>query len=282
MRTRPFGATGVEVAVLGQGTWRVADTRTAPAAIEEGLRLGMSHIDTAELYEQQSGSETMLGGLLAGAGPDGRPLREQVFLASKVLPAGATRKGTKGHCKDSLVRLGTDRLDLYYLHWVGPHPIAESMAALAELADIGWIRHVGVSNFDVEELDEAKSALGRHRLAANQVLYHLEERGMEAEVLPWCRRNGVAVVGYSPFGAGRFVVDPRRKAVLEQVAREAGRTPRQVALAFLARDPAVFLIPKAERVEHVRENAGGDFDLPADAVERIDAAFRVQPQLSRF
>lgn len=277
MRSRPFGPAGVPVPVLGQGTWRWSASGTHPAALEQGIGLGMAHIDTAQLYEAQSGSETMLGNLLSRPA-EGGTLRDRVFLASKVLPREATRRGTLGACKDSLVRLQTDRLDLYYLHWRGPHPVADTMAAMGELVDRGWVRHIGVSNFDVADLEEAKAALGPRRLAANQVLYHLEERGVESDVLPWCQREGVAVVAYSPFGAGRFVSSTGRQA-LEEVARSVGRTPRQVALAFLLRDPAVFAIPKAERVEHVRENAGGDFDLPPEAVERLDHAFPLRPGL---
>ncbi|HUR61586.1 MAG TPA: aldo/keto reductase [Candidatus Thermoplasmatota archaeon] len=283
MRTRPFGPDKVPVSVIGQGTWRWSSSSTHPASLEEGIRLGMTHVDTAELYERQSGSETMLGDLLSrpaavADGATGATLRDGVFLASKVMPEGASRRETKAHCKDSLVRLQTDHLDLYYLHWRGPHPVADTMAALAELVDMGWVRHIGVSNFDVADLDEAKAALGPGVLAANQVLYHLEERGMESEVLPWCRKEGVAVVAYSPFGAGRFVPGKGRK-VLDDVAKGLGRTPRQVALAFLVRDPAVFAIPKAERVEHVRDNAGGDLDLPPEAIDRLDRAFPLVPGL---
>jgi diketogulonate reductase-like aldo/keto reductase len=278
MRTRPFGPAGEPVPVLGQGTWRWSDSSTHPAAIQEGIALGMAHIDTAHLYENQSGSETMLGELLARPARAGGTLRDHVFLASKVLPNEASRRGTVSACKDSLVRLRTDRLDLYYLHWRGPHPVADTMAAMGELVDRGWVRNIGVSNFDVADLDEAKAALGPGKLAANQVLYHLEERGMESGVLPWCRREKVAVVAYSPFGAGRFV-GGRCKAVLEEVARALGKTPRQVALAFLVREEGVFAIPKAEKVEHVRDNAGGDFMLPPEAVAAIDAAFPLKPGL---
>jgi diketogulonate reductase-like aldo/keto reductase len=272
VRTRPFGPAQVPVSVIGQGTWRWSDSGSHPAAIQEGIALGMTHVDTAELYEQQSGSEAMLGHLLSRPARAGGTLRDHVFLASKVLPSHASRRGTVSACKDSLVRLQTGHLDLYYLHWRGPHPVADTMAAMADLVDLGWVRHVGVSNFDVEDLDEAKAALGPGVLAANQVLYHLEERGAESEVLPWCRREKVALVAYSPFGAGRFV-GGKGKAVLEEVARGLGRTPRQVALAFLTREAEVFAIPKAEKVEHVRDNAGGDFDIPPEAVERLDRAF---------
>jgi diketogulonate reductase-like aldo/keto reductase len=278
MRTRPFGPTRVPVSVIGQGTWRWSDSSTHPAALQEGIALGMTHIDTAQLYERHSGSESMLGNLLARPAKAGGTLRDHVFLASKVMPDEASRKGTLSACKDSLVHLQTDHLDLYYLHWRGPHPVADTMAAMGDLVDRGWVRHIGVSNFDVEDLDEAKAALGPGKLAANQVLYHLEERGAESGVLPWCRKENVTLVAYSPFGAGRFVAG-KGKAVLEGVAKDLGKTPRQVALAFLTRDPAVVAIPKAEKVEHVRDNAGGDFDLPPAAIARLEEAFPMEPGL---
>lgn len=272
--TRPFGPTNVQVPVLGQGTWQLRDKAAALDALRVGLDLGMTHVDTAELY---TGSEEVVGRALQG-----RP-RESVFLVSKVLPRNASYKGTLERCDASLRRLGVDELDVYLQHWAdGSHPISETMRAMGELVDQGKIRFAGVSNFDVDELEEAKSALGRHRLACNQVLYHLEARGIESDVLPWCKRNGVAVVGYSPFGSTNGFPSPRSKGgrVLDEVARQLGKTPRQVALAFLARDPDVFLIPKAEKVEHVRENAGGAFELPREAVAALDAAFPMKPGLS--
>jgi len=278
MRSRPFGPSGVPVSVIGQGTWRLRDARAAEPSIGLGIELGMTHIDTAELYEQNSGSETALGELLSQPAPEGKgALRDHVFLASKVMPGNASRRGTMSACKDSLVRLQTDHLDLFYLHWPGPHPVGDTMAAMAELVDAGWVRHVGVSNFDVDGLDEVKSALGPGKLAANQVYYHLEDRGCESEVLPWCKKNKVALVAYSPFGAGHWVKDKKRLAALDAVAKQVAKTPRQVALAFLTRDSNVFAIPKAEKPEHVRDNVGGDFDLPREAIEALDGAFPVRP-----
>lgn len=273
MLTRPFGWTGVEVPVIGQGTWQLRDKRRAAEALRVGLDLGMTHVDTAELY---TGSEQVVREALAGRG------RGEVFLVSKVLPRHASHKGTLEACARSLERLGTDHLDAYLLHWnSGERPIAETMRALAELADAGKTRFVGVSNFDVDELEEAKAALGKHRLACNQVLYHLEERGIESDILPWCKRNGVAVVGYSPFGSTHGFPSPRSEGgkVLAAVAERLGKTPRQVALAFLTRDPSVFAIPKAEDPQHVRDNAGGAFELPRDAVEELDRAFPMRPGL---
>lgn len=279
MRTRPFGPRGHPVSVIGQGTWRLADARKAEASLGLGIELGMTHIDTAELYEQRSGSETAIGELLSKPAPGGGTLRNTVYLASKVLPGNASRAGTKSACKDSLVRLQTDRLDLYYLHWPGPHAVDATMAAMGDLVDAGWVHDIGVSNFDVDGLDEVKSALGKRKLAANQVYYHLDDRGCESDVLPWCRRNGVALVAYSPFGAGAWVKDRSRLAVLDKVATEVGKTPRQVGLAFLTRHDNVFAIPKAEKAEHVHENAGGDFVLPKDAIATLDEAFAVEPGL---
>jgi diketogulonate reductase-like aldo/keto reductase len=263
---RPFGPAEVPVARIGQGTWRLSRPQEAEAALREGIRLGMTHIDTAELYEANSQSETLLGPIV-------HEHRQHLFLASKVLPQHASLDGTKSACKDSLVRLQTDALDLYYLHWPGNVPIAETMQAMLDLRDAGWIRHIGVSNFGVEELDEAKAALGPRVLAANQVLYHLEDRSMEVEVLPWCRANGVALVGYSPFGQSAWIRSRSGMQALEKVAATVGRTPRQVALSFLTRDSDLFAIPKAESLEHVRENAGADFDLPTEALSALEDAF---------
>lgn len=279
MRKRPFGPTGIDVAVIGQGTWRVADSRKAAPAIQEGIALGLTHIDTAQLYERQSGSETMLGDLLTQPARAGGTLRDHVFLASKVMPPNDSAKGVRAACKDSLVLLQTDHIDLYYHHWRGAVPMSETLTALSELVDMGWVCSVGVSNYDVADLEEAKSVLGAGVLAANQVLYHLDERGAESEVVPWCKDNNVAVVAYSPFGAGNFLQDRRGKAVVESMTKQLGKSTRQVALAFLTREPHVFAIPKAEKVEHVKDNAGGDFDLPADALAEIDAAFEISDGL---
>jgi diketogulonate reductase-like aldo/keto reductase len=275
VETRTFGGTGAPVPVIGQGTWRIRDARGAEEALKAGIALGLTHIDTAELYQNQSRSEDIVGRAIQGT-------RDRIFLASKVLPQNASYRGTREACENTLARLGTDRLDLYYLHWWSDdHPLEDTMRAMAELVDAKKVRFVGVSNFDVQELEAAKLALGRHRLAANQVLYHLGERGIESEVLPWCKKNGVAVVGYSPFGSGDFPgpKTPQGK-VLAEVAAKVQRTPRQVALAFLSRDPSVFLIPKAEKADHVRDNAGGAFPLPKDAVAAIDQAFPMKPGLS--
>jgi diketogulonate reductase-like aldo/keto reductase len=202
-----------------------------------------------------------------------------VFLVSKVVPEHASYEGTLRACEKSLRRLGTDRLDCYLLHWPGRHPLKETIRAFEELERQGKIRSWGVSNFDVGDLDEALSIAGGSgtacRIACNQVLYHLGERGVEAGVLPWCARHSVALVAYSPFGAGRFPspASPGGR-VLAEVGRPRGATPHQVALAFLARDRNVVTIPKAARVAHVEDVAGaGDLVLTAADIQRIDAAF---------
>lgn len=269
---RPFGHTGAQVPVLGQGTWQLRDRRAAADALRVGVDLGMTHVDTAELY---TGSEQVIREALADR-------RDDLFLVSKVLPRHASYKGTIEACEKSLQRLGTDHLDCYLLHWNdGSFPVSETMRAMGELVDAGKTRSVGVSNFDVEELEEAKSALGKHRLACDQVLYHLEERGIESDILPWCKRNGLALVGYSPFGSTNGFPPPRSPGgkALDDIAKQLGKTPRQVALAFLSRDPSVFLIPKAERAEHARDNAGGAFELPKDALAALDEAFPMRPGL---
>lgn len=272
MMRRTFGSTGVEVPVIGQGTWQLRDKRAAADALRAGIAEGLTHIDTAELY---TGSEEVVGEVIEGR-------RDDIFLVSKVLPRHASHKGTLKACDASLAKLKTDHLDVYLLHWwTGEHPIDETMRAMGELVDSGKTRFVGVSNFDIEELDAAKSALGKHRLVCNQVLYHLNARGVESDILPWCKRNGLALVGYSPFGSGDF---PSKSSaggkVLHEVAERVGKTPRQVALAFLTREPEMFAIPKAEKVEHVKDNAGGAFDLPREEIERLDAAFPMKPGIS--
>ena len=270
---RPFGNARVPVPIIGQGTWQMKDKAAAADALRVGLDLGMTHVDTAELY---TGSEDAIRPVIAGR-------RDEVFLVSKVLPRNASYEGTLKACQKSLDRLGTDHLDCYLLHWNGgEHPVSETMRALGELVDQGKTRSVGVSNFDVEELEDAKSALGRHKIACNQVLYHLQARGIESEILPWCKKNGVAVVGYSPFDSTNGFVNARSKGgeLLAEIGKKHGKTPRQVALSFLTRDPSLFAIPKAEKAEHVRDNAGGAFTLAVEDVDAIDHAFPMKPGIS--
>jgi diketogulonate reductase-like aldo/keto reductase len=268
MRTEPFGPSRARVPVIGQGTWNLErDRRRGVGALRAGLDAGMTHIDTAEMYG--SGRvEEMVGEAIAGR-------RDDVFIVSKVLPQNATPSGVVRACEGSLRRLRTDHLDAYLLHWPSRHPLAGTIDGFERLVAEGKIRAWGVSNFDVDAIERALAIVGEDRVACNQVLYHLGERAIEHALVPWCLRHGIAVVGYSPFGSGSF--PSARSAggrVLAEVAAAHHATPRQVALAFLVREPGVFTIPKAGRVEHARENAAaGDLTLSPAEMERIDGAF---------
>jgi diketogulonate reductase-like aldo/keto reductase len=272
MERRRFGSVRPPVAVIGQGTWEIdcGDRRSAIAALQEGLDLGMTHIDTAEMYGD---AEELIAEAIAGR-------RDEVFLVSKVLPENASRAGTAAACERSLARLRTDRLDCYLLHWRGEHPLEETVAAFERLELDGKILAWGVSNFDVPDLEELAKLAAPGRPACNQVLYHLRERAIEHAVLPWCEDRGVAVVGYGPFGHGRFP-GPRTAGgrVLEEIASAHGATARQVALRFLVRRPPLFAIPKASSPEHAAENAGaGRLLLRATELAQIDAAFPLGPR----
>jgi diketogulonate reductase-like aldo/keto reductase len=268
MERRPFG-TSVDVPVIGQGTWNLeqADRAAAVATLRRGLDLGMTHIDTAEMYGAGA-AEKIVGEAIAGR-------RDQVFLVSKVLPENASRQGTIDACERSLKRLRTDHLDTYLLHWRGSYPLEDTIAAFERLERDGKIRRWGVSNFDADDLEEAQAIAGEGRMACNQVLYYLQERAIEHDVLPWCERNRVALVGYSPFGHGRFPgAQTAGGRLLREIGAAHGATARQVALRFLARRPSLFTIPKASHPERAAENAGaGDLRLSDDEVARIDAAF---------
>ncbi|HEU0030888.1 MAG TPA: aldo/keto reductase [Kofleriaceae bacterium] len=269
MQTRPFGPLPIQVPVLGIGTWNMErdDRAQAIAAIRRALELGMTHVDTAEMYG--SGKvEQLVGEAIAGQ-------RDRVFLVSKVLPRNATYDGTIRACEASLRRLGTDRLDVYLLHWREDLPLEPTFRAFEALQQQGKIRAFGVSNFDDADLDEAEQLVGRGKLACNQVLYHLQERTIEHRVVPWCEQHGAAVVAYSPFGSrGGF---PKSSA-LDGVAKRLGATPRQLALAYLTRHASVFAIPKSSQPAHVDELAGADrVTLDADAIAAIEAAFPRRP-----
>jgi diketogulonate reductase-like aldo/keto reductase len=248
MRHNPFGQTKRDVSVIGQGTWYIdhSDRAAAVRALQAGLDAGMSHIDTAEMYGD---AELVIAEAIARR-------RDEVFLVSKVLPSNASRKGTIAACERSLKRLGTDRLDCYLLHWRGQVPLAETVAAFGELKAAGKIASWGVSNFDVDDLNELSKLAGKGAIACNQVLYHLQERAIEHRVIPWCESHGVAVVAYSPFGHNDFpsMRSPGGK-ILQQIADAHLATPRQVALAFLIRQPTVFAIPKASSAAHAADNA---------------------------
>ena len=272
MRLQSFGSTGRQVSVIGQGTWYIdrGDRKSAVAALRRGIDLGMTHIDTAEMYGD---AEPVVAEAIAGR-------RDEIFLVSKVLPSNASRRGTIAACERSLARLKTDRLDCYLLHWRGAYPLAETVAAFEELVSAGKIRSWGVSNFDADDLGEMLAVSGKGRIACNQVLYHLSERAIEHSVIPWCEQHGVAVVAYSPFGHNDFP-QPRSKAgrVLQAIAEAHGASVRQVALAFLTRAPSVFAIPKASTPEHAADNAAaGKLMLGKDEIAALDHAFPRGPR----
>jgi diketogulonate reductase-like aldo/keto reductase len=238
------------------------------AALRRGLDLGLTHIDSAEMYGSGAAEK------LVGRAIEAR--RDEVFLVSKVLPSNASKNGTVAACEKSLARLRTDRLDCYLLHWRGSVPLEETIGAFELLVRQGKIRSWGVSNFDAQDLAEAAAIAGPGHPACNQVLYHLKERAIEHAVLPWCREHRCALVAYTPFGQspGIFKGDSKPARVLHDIAAAHGATPRQVALSFLLRNQEVFVIPKASDLEHVAENAGASaVDLSDADIARIDAAF---------
>lgn len=272
MHSYPLGEGGPEISVIGQGTWAMEYDSDPVAALRLGIDLGMTHIDTAEMYGRGA-VEEIVGGAIAGR-------RDEVFLASKVLPENAARAETVKACERSLKRLDTEYLDLYLLHAPGVHPFAETLSAFEKLRAQGKIRLYGVSNFDAGELRAAVELAGRGRIACNQVLYHLLERQVEQDVLTECGRLGVSLVGYSPLGQGEF---PGSSSALKSVAEKHGVTPYQVALAFLIGRAGVFTIPKAARLAHVAQNASAaDIRLSEQEIDLIDRAFPAEPQSGRL
>lgn len=263
MEKRRLGSTGRQVSVIGLGTWNMdKDGHPAVEALRRGMTEGADHIDTAEMYG--SGRvEEIVGEAISG-------LRERVFLTSKVLPSNASYEGTLKACERSLTRLGTDHLDLYLLHWRGTIPLEETFSAFEKLHKDGKILAFGVSNFDVKDMEEAIRIVGPDKIACNQVLYHLKERAIESDLLPWCQKRNIPVVAYSPFGQGKFPKSP----VLEEQARTSNATPYQVALSFLIRHAGVIAIPKSSNPEHVVENVqAGSLKLTEESIRRIDEEF---------
>lgn len=255
---------GLSVPALGQGTWKMGERRNRRpqevAALRLGIELGMTLIDTAEMYAD-GGAEEVTGEAVAGR-------RDEVFLVSKVLPSNASRAATIRACEASLKRLGTDRIDLYLLHWRGGVPLAETVEAFATLKAQGKIGAWGVSNFDVDDMEEL--AAPADTCATNQVLYHLGSRGIEFDLLPWQRQRRIPLMAYCPIGEGDLAADPR----LKPVADRHGATPAQVALAWTLRDGGVIAIPKASQEKHVRDNrAAADLRLTAEDLAELDAAF---------
>lgn len=257
---------GTAVPVLGQGTWYMGedsrDRAREAAALRLGLDLGMTLIDTAEMYAD-GGAEEVVGEAIAGR-------RDEVFLVSKVLPMNASRRGTVAACERSLKRLRTDRIDLYLLHWRGSHDFTETIAAFESLMRDGKIGRWGVSNLDLQDMEELTGTPGGEGVQTNQLLYNLTRRGIEHDLQPWCRARGIPVMAYSPIEQGRMLRHPE----LRRIAERHGATPAQVALAWLLRQEGVIAIPKASDPAHVRDNrAAADLRLDGQDLADLDRAF---------
>jgi diketogulonate reductase-like aldo/keto reductase len=257
---------GQSVPAFGLGTWRMAESRSRRtdeiAALRQGFELGLTLIDTAEMYAS-GGAEELVAEALGDH-------RKDLFLVSKVLPENASRKGTQAACERSLKRLKTDHLDLYLLHWRGSHPLSETVAGMRALVDAGKIRHWGVSNFDLDDMQELMAIDGGQGCATNQVLYNLSRRGIEHDLTPWQRQRKIPLMAYSPIEQGRIV----RHAALKTITARHGATPAQVALAWLLRQDGVITIPKAGTPEHARENyAALNLRLTAQDLADLDRSF---------
>src|SRR5213595_1458110 len=254
------------VPAFGQGTWHMGEDRPGAAeetaALKLGIELGMTLIDTAEMYGSGAAEEVVAE---AAQGQ-----RDRLFIVSKVLPYNASQKGVIEACERSLKRLKTDRIDLYLLHWRGSVPLAETLAGFARLQQDGKIRHHGVSNFNAADMKEWVALTGGESVAANQILYNLSRRGPEWELIPWCRERHIAIMAYTPLGQGSMLQDKG----LAEIAARHGATPAQVALAWLLRQDGMMVIPKATRQEHVRDNRGAlDLQLTPDDIAALDRAF---------
>src|SRR6266850_3346087 len=257
---------GEAVPVLGQGTWGMGEDRRRRAdeidALRLGVDIGMTLIDTAEMYGG-GGAEQVVGEAIAGR-------RNDVFLVSKVLPNHATRRGTIEACEASLRRLRTDRLDLYLLHWRESTPLDETLEGFESLVRNGKIRHWGVSNFDVDDMNELVGLPAGRAVATDQVLYNLTRRGIELQLLPWCRERKIPLMAYSPIEQGRLL----KRRELGRIASRLDATPAQVALAWVLRHPDIIAIPKASDLDHVRENRGAlEIQLTAADLAELDRAF---------
>jgi len=258
--------TGEEIPVLGQGTWFMGEdrrhTQREADALRFGMDLGMTLIDTAEMYGS-GGAEEVVGNAIAGR-------RDEVFLVSKVLPSNASRKGTRAACERSLKRLKCDTIDLYLLHWRGGYALEETVAAFEELIDAGKIRHWGVSNFDTDDMEELLDLPGGGAVSANQVLYNLTRRGIEFDLLPFCQERSLSVMAYSPIEQGRMLDHP----ALIRIAREYGVMPAAVALAFVIGQEGVIAIPKSSSPQHIRDNRRAlDLELAPEHLMTLEKAF---------
>jgi diketogulonate reductase-like aldo/keto reductase len=258
---------GERVPALGQGTWSMGETKRAHsdevAALRLGIDLGMTLIDTAEMYGEGGAEEVVADAI------DGQ--RDRVFVVTKVYPHNASRTKLPKACERSLKRLRIDAIDLYLLHWRGSVPLAETVEAFEKLRVAGKIRHWGVSNFDVEDMKELLAIENGSVCAANQVLYHVGERAIESDLLPWSQKNKMPIMAYSPVGHGRGLVE---NPTLKKIARRHDATPAQIALAWVLREPDVIAIPKASSEKHVRDNARSiDIELTKVDLADLDRAF---------
>jgi diketogulonate reductase-like aldo/keto reductase len=257
---------GIDIPALGLGTWQMGEVKARANdeidSLRLGLDLGMTLIDTAEMYGE-GGAERIVGKALEDR-------RDEVFLVSKVYPWNASRTGTIAACEASLQRLGTDRLDLYLLHWRGEHPLADTVAAFEQLKAAGKIGAWGVSNFDTADMEELLTVPQGENCAVNQVLYNLSRRGIEYDLLPWCQSRGIPVMAYSPIEQGRLVHHPE----LIRIAKAYQATPAQVALAFILERDGVVAIPKSSNIRRMRENRDAvDLDISDEDWAALDTAF---------
>ena len=265
MRTLKLSS-GQLIPVLGMGTWRMGENalhrQSEIDALRHGLDLGLSLIDTAEMYGE-GGAEEVIAQAIANR-------RESVFLVSKVYPHNASVKGAIAACERSLKRLKTDYLDVYLLHWRGSVPLAETLEAFETLQQSGKIRSYGVSNFDVEDMEEASQLKGGKGIVTNQVLYNLMRRGIEWNLLPWCRQQGIPIMAYSPIEQGRLL----NNRTLKAIAQQQGVTAAVVAIAWLLHQEDIIVIPKSSRIDHVEQNyAAKDLKLSAEELAALDVAF---------
>src|SRR5687767_15160130 len=260
---------GAKVPILGQGTYRMGEDadkrRSEVSSLRAGLELGMTLIDTAEMYAD-GGAERVVGAAIAGR-------RDEVFLVTKLYPQNATRERMRAACERSLKRLGTDRIDLYLLHWRGQVPLRETLCGFEDLIEEQKIRYAGVSNFDVDDLEElARLKDGLRRIVTDQILYNLERRGAEFDLVPWCRQRRRPLIAYSPLEEG--LLSHQAHPVLGEIAERHDATAAQIALAWVMRDGDVIAIPKAARVAHVRENRGAaDIRLTKRDLDALDESF---------
>jgi diketogulonate reductase-like aldo/keto reductase len=256
---------GTEVPALGQGTWHMGESRrdaaAEVAALKLGIELGVTLIDTAEMYGN-GGAEEIVAQAIAGQ-------RDKIFIVSKVYPHNASRTGVPAACERSLRRLNVDRIDLYLLHWRGSHPLAETVEAFEKLRAAGKIGYWGVSNFDTDDMQELARLKHGNVCATDQVLYNPDTRGIEFDLLSWCRDHAIPVMAYSPVGQGGRLL---RSPALDAVAKRHNATTAQIAIAWSLRDPHIISIPKASDLQHVRENAAAaDIELNAGDLAEIDA-----------